>query len=133
MPGETRWDNDEKTILLHVYSGDVILQDYFDVIDKSKQMTESVPHTVHVILDRTTAESQPPGLSAALRYANKHIPSNQGIRVVVGGNRFTRLMVDIGRVVAPHLVKDVYFADTLDEARALIQSKAQQEEVRKSG
>ncbi len=124
MPGECRWDDEnEKTILLHIYSGDVVLQDYFTMTDRSKEMMESVSHTVHTIMDRTAAISQPAGISAALRYANKNMSHNQGLRLIVGGNRFTRLMVDIGHMVAPNLVSEVYFADSLQEARALIAEK----------
>ncbi|GAB4525448.1 MAG: hypothetical protein OHK0046_41330 [Anaerolineae bacterium] len=125
MPSQIFWVNDEKTLIYHLYSGDVTADDYYYVIDNNEAMVRSVNHTVNVILDRRGVISSPSNLSRVMRYANNHIPDNQGIRVVVGAALMTKVMVDAGRMLAPRLVKDVYFAESLEEAHDLIAARTQ--------
>lgn len=121
MTARVFWDNEEQTILQHVYSGDVTPDDYYFIIDNSAEMIRSVAHTVHVIVDSRQVISRPANLSRIMRYADKHVPDNQGIRVLVGATLLMRVMVDGGRVFSPRLVRDVHFAETVEDARALIE------------
>jgi hypothetical protein len=59
-------------------------------------------------------------LLPAMRYANSHVPPNLGLRVVINGTMFTRLIVDMGRHTAPQMFNNVHFVNTLEEAHALI-------------
>ena len=120
MAGRIQWDNDEKTILLHIYEGVVTLQDYFHVTNQSKAAIKSLPHTVHTIMDRTGVEKLPEGITRALQYANKNLPPNQGMRLIIGAGPKTRILMDIGRILAPKLISNVYFAHNIDEAREII-------------
>ncbi len=124
MPFEVVWDDEAQTILRQIYSGHVIMPDYIHCTDEFARMAKSVPHTVHTMMDRTQVISTPSVLIPALRYANNHVPPNLGLRVIIKAGMFTRVIVDIGRRMAPHLVQNVYFASTLDEARAIIQKHA---------
>lgn len=125
MPGHIQWMNDEKTIISHIYEGVVTLEDYYAVIDRHYEMSSGQDHVVHSIMDRSGIKKSPASLSAVMRYANKKVPPNQGIRVVVGGQMLTKVLVNnIGKVIAPSLTKDVYFADNVEAAMALIEQKA---------
>jgi hypothetical protein len=42
---------------------------------------------------------------------------------------FTRLIVDIGRRAAPRLVDNVYFVDTVEEARLIIARNSENDAV----
>lgn len=114
------WDDEAKTILRQIYSGRLTLQDYITATDLVAQMAKTVPYTVHSIMDRTDVTSAPNIVLPAMRYANSHVPPNLGIRTVINGDTFTHVIVDIGRRVAPRLIHDIYFVNTLDEARAII-------------
>lgn len=125
MPVQVIWDDEAQTILRQVYAGHVKLTDYIAATDEFKRMAETMPHTVHSVMDRTQILSTPSVMLPALRYANTHVASNLGLRVIIKAGMFTRFFVDMGRRVAPHLVKNVHFVDTLDEARTIIASQTQ--------
>lgn len=120
MPVQVIWDDEGKTIIRQIFSGQVTLQDYITAADQVEEMAKEVPHTVHSLMDRTDVVSSPSIVLPAMRYANSHVPPNLGIRVVVKGGVFTQVIVDIGRRVAPRLIHDIVFVDTVEEGHALI-------------
>lgn len=123
MPGYIKWLDDDETIMCHIYTGEAIPSDYYRVIDESYRLTRSKDHTVHIIHDRTMLRSAPANMVAIMRYANQRIPANTGIRVVVGASFLTRVFIDIGRTVAPNLVRQTYYADDLDAAVQFIREQ----------
>lgn len=120
MPIQVVWDDDTKTTLRQIYSGKLTLQDYITATDTLERMAKEVSHTVHSLMDRTNVASAPGIVLPAMRYANSHVPPNLGLRVVVKGDMFTHVLVDIGRRVAPRLIHDIQFVETVEEGRALI-------------
>lgn len=129
MPVQVIWDDEGKTIIRQIYSGHLEISDYITAADQVEQMAKAVSYTVHSIMDRRAVLSAPGMALPAMRYANNHVPPNLGIRVVVKGDLFTRVLVDIGRRVAPRLVQDMHFVDTLEEGRALIARRSKVVEV----
>jgi hypothetical protein len=123
MPGRIEWDNEEKTILRTTYEGNMLLEEYYRVTDETFEALSHVPHTVHTIMLRQNVRSVPATMSKVLQYANKKTPPNLGINVIVGATTSTKMIVKIGRVIAPKLAKEVYFANSLEEARQIIQEK----------
>jgi len=124
MPVEVIWDNDDKTIIRQIYRGITTTDDYFLATDCIYNMACLVPEkTVHVILDRREVRATPASLFTVLRYANDHLPPNLGVSVIVKPSMFTRLLVDMGKRFAPKLTRVVYFTDTLEEARQIIQQQ----------
>jgi hypothetical protein len=124
MPIQVVWDDEGKTIIRQIYSGKLTLQDYITATNLLEQMVKGVSHTVNSLMDRTEVVSAPGIILPAMRYANSHVPPNLGLRVVIKGDMFTHVIVDIGRRIAPRLVHDVYFVDTLEEGRALIANRS---------
>ena len=125
MPIQVIWDDEGKTTIRQIYSGKLTLQDYIVATDKVEAMAKEVSHTVYSLMDRTEVISAPGIVLPAMRYANNHVPPNLGVRVIIKGDMFTHVIVDIGRRVAPRLVHDIYFVDTLEEGRAVIAKHAQ--------
>jgi hypothetical protein len=64
--------------------------------------------------------STPGVLLPAMRHANNTMPPNVGLRVIIKASMFTRVLVDLGRRIAPNVINNIHFVDTLDEARRLI-------------
>jgi len=123
MPGRIEWDNEEKTILLTVYEGNMVLEEYYRVTDETFDELSKLSHTVHTIMLRQNVRSVPATMSKVLQYANKKTPPNLGMNVIVGANAMTKMIVRIGKVVAPKLTKEVHFAESLEEARQIIKDK----------
>ena len=126
MPINVVWDNNAKTIIRQIYTGRLILQDYIVATNELEQMAKEVTHTVHSLMDRTDVISAPGLDLPAMSYANSHVPPNLGIRVIIKGDMFTHVIVDIGRRVAPRLIHDIYFVDSLEEGRAVIAKHTKQ-------
>lgn len=129
MPGRTEWLNDDHTIMLHLYEGKVILEDYYKVIDESYALTKAEDHVVHIIMDRSGLTESPASMTSVMRYGNKKIASNTGMRVIVGATFMTRVIVDVGRVIAKSLVDNVHFAESRDEALEIINAKINETSV----
>jgi hypothetical protein len=124
MSVQVFWDNDEKTIIRQLYEGVIRLEDYYATIDKVSEMIRSVDYTVHTIYQRERVTAQPSTMISVLRYGHRRLPPNLGINVIIGANQVTRVIVNIGKSIAPNLAKNVCFADTVEEAHTLIQQQA---------
>lgn len=122
MPVEVVWDDEAQTIVRQIYSDHLKLEDYMTATDEVVRMARSVPHTVHSIMDRTSALSTPGVLLPAMRHANNTLPSNVGLRVIINATLFTRVLVDLGRRIAPNAINNIHFVDSLEEARSVIAS-----------
>lgn len=124
MPGRIEWDNEEKTILLTIYEGNMLLEEYYRVIDETFEAISPLPHSVHTIMLRQNVKSVPATMSKVLQYANKKTTPNLGINVIVGATAMTKMIVRLAKVIAPRLAKEVYFANSLEEARQIIAEKS---------
>ena len=124
MPVQVIWDDEARTCLRHIYIGNLTIDDYINAVNEVEQMSKSVSHTVHSIMDRSQVLTTPAVMLPVMRYANKHVPPNLGLRVIIKGGMFTRAIVDLGRRVAPRLAQNIYFANDLDDARAIIAAHA---------
>jgi hypothetical protein len=124
MPGRIEWDNEEKTILLMIYEGNMLLEEYYRVTDQTFEAISPLSHTVHTIMLRQNVKSVPATMSKVLQYANKKTTPNLGINVIVGATAMTKMLVRLAKVIAPRLAKEVYFANSLEEARQIIAEKS---------
>ncbi|MBX3082985.1 MAG: hypothetical protein KF716_15235 [Anaerolineae bacterium] len=129
MPVQVVWDDKAHTRLRQIYFGTITIDDYIQATDEIVRLAKPVSHAVHTIIDQTQALSASSVLLPILRYANKHMPPNLGVRVIVGTNMFTRALVDLGHRVVPRLVQHLYFADSIEDALAFIEVHG--EEMRK--
>jgi hypothetical protein len=120
MPYQVTWDDEEQTIAVQTYSGTATMKDYYQAIDESAQLLSSVDHTVDLIMDLTAMKSDLKGFLTAVSYANKQVPANQRLVVVVGANRFVQTMGRIAGTIAPKATENVYFVDTLEDAHRVI-------------
>jgi len=122
MPVEVIWDDEAKTIIRQKYTGHVVLDDYYIAVDKFVDLAKSVDYTVHSIMDRTDMLISQGSYLQAMRYADKKMPDNIGLRVIIKANVMTKMMVNIGTRIAPRLISNVHIVDTLEDAREVIKS-----------
>lgn len=122
MPVQVVWDDDAKTIIRQIYSGHVVLNDYYDAVDHFVELASSVDYTVHSIMDRRDILVSQASYLQVMRYGDKKIPDNVGLRVIINAMAITRMMVNIGERITPRLINNVHIVDTLEEARTTIES-----------
>ena len=119
------WDNAEQSILYCAYTGDWVLEEYLASIDESVSRVRSVDHRVDVVVNVVDRAAQTPPLWGLRmwRYAVINTPPNKGITVVVPGNAGVRAFsAALNRLARPQPSGRILTADTLEEARQLIQS-----------
>ncbi|GAB5493696.1 MAG: hypothetical protein Phog2KO_39110 [Phototrophicaceae bacterium] len=116
MPVEVMWDDDAKTIIRQKFEGIISLDDYYKATDDFVTLASSVDYTVHSIFDRREIEKSEGSFIKAMQYANKQKINNLGIRVVLQASSMTKTIVNMGRYLAPDLIKNIIFAETIEEA-----------------
>ncbi len=125
MPMKVIWDDENQTIIRQIYTGVVTTEDYYAAIDEFALLASSVTHTVHSIMDRREIQVVTGSYMNALRYGNGKMPDNLGLRVIINANGMTKMMINIGTRIAPRLVANIHFVNTLEQAYEVIASHQQ--------
>jgi hypothetical protein len=114
------WDNDEKTIVRHIYEGRWTLEEYYNLIGEHRIMLKEVDHIVDIINDLRAAGPVPGGMATAIRYAARSAPPNEGINVIVGANEYVKALIDLVNKTTGTDVTEVNHVATIEEACAFI-------------
>lgn len=114
------WGDENQTIVIQTYNGKVSIEDYYRAVDESAKLLSSVDHPVDLIMDTTEAKTDMKGFLQAVSYANKKVPKNQRLVIVVGANHFIQMLSKIASTIAPKAAENGYFVDTLEEAHKFI-------------
>ncbi len=128
MAQKAIWYNTEKTILHQLFYDKADVNDYHQNVKDSLELISTVNHTVHLIMDLRNAQVDDKGMISALSKAEKTVPTNQGCVVVLGGKAYHKVLVNVGKVVAPKAVENVHFLDTMEQALEVISKQQAQEE-----
>lgn len=129
MPVVIEWYNEAKTILYEKLSGKITLEEYHHLVDDAAQELNQQPHTVHIIADFSEASILPTNLVAAMRYANKRMPSNQGIVVFINPNMLIKQYIQVAKNLHLNVSKTLFAARTEDEATQIIQQELKREKL----
>jgi hypothetical protein len=119
-----QWDNEEKTVVLQQYTGGAIKDDLYHLAEESAAMLNSVPHTVHLIIDERNVRHNLN--SADINYLEKIVPANQGVAMVIvekSALTYKKMVQDMNKKLAPRAFDAAFFVSTLEEARALLQEQ----------
>lgn len=118
-----QWDNEEKTVVFQQYTDNPVKDDLYYLAEKSATMLNSVPHTVHLIIDERPIKLTL--TSTDIKFLEKNVPANQGaVVVLVNKNDMTykKYVQDFGEKLAPNAFVETYFATTPEEARQFLQA-----------
>lgn len=120
MPALITWENAEKTIIRHQLIGDWTYEEYSKTAAETQELTGSVSHTVHVIVDFTESISYPTRLLAAGQALDRNLPPNQGMLFVVKCPPYIRAVFDIIIKLYPKTGSNAHYVETLEEAFEII-------------
>ncbi|MEL7236056.1 MAG: hypothetical protein AAGK74_16240, partial [Chloroflexota bacterium] len=71
------WDDDEKTVVRHIYEGTWTWRDFREAVHKAWAMMHTVDHTVDAILDLRNGDVIPKGSALyQAKYVVRHRPAN---------------------------------------------------------
>ena len=119
-----QWDNEEKTVVLQQYTGDPVKDNLYYLAAESAAMLNSVPHTVHLIIDERTIKLTL--TSADIKYLEKNVPPNQGVVVMLVNKTdlsYKKVVQNFGQKLAPNAFYQTYFVTTPEEARQILQEQ----------
>lgn len=117
------WDETDNRIIHVNVDGDWTWDMMESALNEAIGMMDSVNHRVHYIIDiRTGRLDLASALKQAQQAATPETHHNEGVKVVVGANMMIRTLYGAYRKMIQRMGKDqeFLFADTIDEARAMI-------------
>ena len=118
------WDNEEKSAIRMHFQGDWKWTDFDRAVDEIAVLSETVPHTVDVLLIKSHKKLLPEGTPVThfLRMFSLR-PCNMGRLVVVGDNLEDRFGMTLYAAVMrsnKNLTNLIQFVDTMPEAYQLL-------------
>jgi hypothetical protein len=120
MPASVTWDNEERTIIHQKLVGEWTFEDYTKSAAETQELTASMSHTVHVIVDFTESTGYPTRLLAAGQALDRNLPTNQGSVFVVKCPPYIQAVFDIVVKLYPKVGQNAYYVETVEEAYSII-------------
>lgn len=123
MPIEIRWDEASRNTAHVRYIMPWDWNEYYRAIAALTTMAAELELRLNVIADFTLTPRLPSG---ALTHFNMTSQDSEtrGIVVVVGANRFIRVIGNALLKINPIGTRNLYFAQTVDEARQILEKAA---------
>jgi hypothetical protein len=121
MAVTTEWQDAAHSIIRMDFEGRWEFGDFFEQLEKARQMTESVPHRVDLILNHVGPHAIPRGNPWPLvrNYARLK-PKNAGIIVHVNSSRFFGALNMLEHKLSPQSAELHRFVKSMDDALRLI-------------
>lgn len=128
MPITTLWDNEEQTIIRHVYEGTWTWEHFHDSMKQAADMAASVNHTAALIIDIRNSTLFPQGLVTQINRLHINKPAWQpSITILVGANAFIHALYKAFRGVTAKTSKATgqrfVLVPTLEEAYLILQQE----------
>ena len=117
MPVHVDWDNEDRTVIRYDLAGHWNWHEFEVAVEQSFAMTESVTHTVHVIIDMRQSLSIPDGAILYFKRLLQAAPANRGLYTVVSQDRAVDKMLAMFGRIHRQKTHRIQQAATLDEAR----------------
>ncbi len=127
MPIETKWENDQKQVIICTYTGRWSLDEFYVTFNLCTQLMDSVDYPVNIVFDMQKSISLPDGFMAAIRSVSKKPHPNLGIMAIVGANRLVQIFTDLIRKVYKGTgQRTMYMVTTWEEVHKLFEEMAKE-------
>ncbi|NJL57405.1 hypothetical protein HC928_21400 [bacterium] len=125
---ELYWDNDEQTVMLCEFGARWTWEEMFSTLDTIKKATQKRAEEIGAIIDLSEGIHIPGGSLFSFEAREKGMKmlrmssSGKGPLVIVGGGGFFKTLMGAFQMLSADakLANDVYFANSVDEARAMM-------------
>jgi hypothetical protein len=121
MPVSVEWANADKTLVIQRIDGQWSMQEFHEVVQKSAQLLKTVDHEVDIIVDLSTTNYVPQGVLSGANRTESTVPPNQRLVVFVGAKMMHKLLLSLGKRLAPRAASQQHFVETMDDAYAFIE------------
>ncbi len=117
---QTVWDNEEQTIIRHIYDGSWTWRDFRTNLARSRAMLDSVDHPVHIIIDTRNGKLLPDGSVSDFVSMTSGIHPNQSRTILVGTNLFVSRLYNAFYRAYCDQGPSLALAPNLETARAML-------------
>ena len=121
MSIELSWEDEDRTILRHTYIGAWTVAEFYKAVDESRALLLDVGHPVDLIIDMREGPNPPRGITPAYQYADRKVPANQRLIVMVDPSEYMRTFNKIVEGIAPRASQNRHVVKTVEDAHKLIQ------------
>jgi hypothetical protein len=123
MSIEVHWDTEDQQTLCYQFDGKWTWDDLYEAVNRANLMLDAIERPTPVIVDVSGISGIPSGaMSQASGLMHRSHP-NISLTVIVGANRFVRMMADMFTRLRPQSPHTYTFVTTLEEAYHVIQEK----------
>src|SRR5689334_21301759 len=95
MPIETQWENDEKQVIVSVYTGLWGLDEFYQAVETCNRLMDSVDYPVNLILDMSKSTTLPNGFMGAIRSMSQKPHPQMGVMAIVGASKLVQIFTDL--------------------------------------
>lgn len=96
------------------------LQEYYDSVDKTRQMIEAKAYPVQLISDYAHVQKAPTNGMACSRYASKNTPHNLSQAVFVNVGKWIGIFMSLAKDLKLKGYDTIHMADSLEEALQIL-------------
>ena len=121
---QVSWLNENKAVLVARFVGEWTMVDYCRFVVERELLIKAQANLVHIVYDYSESSSTPKDLLAGAQYANKHMPSNQGLVIFLKANSVIKAFMLMAKRTGLPVTRYVYTAESKEEALSLIEKKA---------
>lgn len=123
------WDNAQHTILRYTFTGQWTWEEFAAAFAEARALAKPVRHPVYYILDVRAMTAMPSGALARLRNIHLHHHGEDFVSVVVGSDPTIEALYILLTRTYKAIAKRYQFAETLEEARALLRAAQDQSDL----
>ncbi|MDX1993304.1 MAG: hypothetical protein SF029_13005 [bacterium] len=123
MPIEVRWNTEDQELLCYQFDGKWTWDDLYEAVHQANLILDAVERPTPVIVDVSGISGIPSGAMSQASGLMRRSHPNISFTVIVGANRFVRMMADMFTKLRPQSPHTYYFVTTLEEAYRVIQEK----------
>lgn len=116
MPVNIGWYGNSQRIIQARFVGYWDVADFITTFENAAALMSQVSHPVHVIYDFEESTSTPRDFLAGLHFANRILPTNQGVVVYVRANAVIKAFVLMAKRTGLPAAQHIYNADTREQA-----------------
>jgi len=120
MSIEIQWENEEKTIIRWIFSGDFTWEDYDEGDKKLASMIADIDHNFATIFDLSQMTTLPRYAVSQYPRLIRDVPARQEMLIIIGMNRLVR---SLGSIFTRVYRMNIHFVPSLEDALALIKEK----------
>jgi hypothetical protein len=120
MAVQVNWDDKEHTILLYTFACTWTWDELYTAIDEGLALTESISHTIYIIVDFQKSRGLPPKAFSHFNHIKSFTNEQAELVVVVGGRTVLLTLFNLFVLIAGSVAHKFVWVPDLNKARTTL-------------